>query len=741
LIDETIDMQNLEIKRAPFYRQSITAAATVCAFLMVGTCSYAQKEYDIIKGKWIQYSDPANLLNHHLSNEAFTLLKQQEKTVASLKTKSAWTARQSEMKDRLWKVLGPFSDKTPLSPVVTSVIQKQDFKIENIIFESQPGFYVTATLFIPNGVITPGPAILFCTGHSAIAYRRDLYQLPLLNLVKKGFIVLAFDPVAQGERMQYMDEKTGKSLIGGSTHEHSYPAVQTLLAGKSIARHFVWDGIRAIDYLATRPEVDMGRIGVHGLSGGGTQAAYIAALDDRVAAAAPSGYITGFRRLLESVGAQDGEQNFYHGLSEGLDHADLLEIRAPKPVLVMATTRDFFNIEGTRETVARVKKTYGIFGKPENISLVEGDYEHGYTQNIREEMYRFFQKNLGLKGDPKELTVEYLTEKELQKTSTGQLATSNKGASLFSLNVKDISALDENAKKRRMSPESQMKGLIASAKSYSGFRPPITSDKPVFTGRTQKDGYVLEKYFIKGEGDYPIPYLLFIPDKPTDKTLLYVHPAGKSGGATPGGEIEWFVKNGITVLAPDLIGTGELAPANTQGDAIIQGVSYNLFFTSTLIGRSILGIQVSDLLKLKDVLAKHAPQSQILGFAKKEMGPVLVHAAAFDNAISRIALNGSYVSYRSVGMSRLYDASYVFSLVPGALQQYDLPDLMASLAPRKLLLLNSTSGNGDISEPADSQDDLDVVINHYQARSVLKNFSSISLNPEEPYAIYADWIK
>ncbi|MGV3556618.1 acetylxylan esterase [Larkinella arboricola] len=733
-------MQNPTSNRSHSNPQWIKALATVCIYFVLHSYTYAQKEFDVIRDKWVQYSDPANLLNHHLSAEAFALLKQQEKTVAGLKTKTAWQARQAQMKEKLWKVLGPFSDKSPLNPKVTGVIQKDGFKLENIIFESQPGFYVTATLFIPNGVVTPGPAILFCSGHSTIAYRRDIYQLPLLNLVKKGFIVLAIDPVAQGERMQYMDEKTGKSLIGGSTHEHSYPAVQALLVGKSIARHFVWDGIRAIDYLATRPEVDMSRIGVHGLSGGGTQAAYIAALDDRVAAAAPSGYITGFRRLLESVGAQDGEQNFYHGLSEGIDHADLLEMRAPKPVLVMATTRDFFSIQGTRETVSRVKKTYGIFGKPENIASVEGDYEHGYTQNIREGMYQFFQKHLGLKGDARELPVEYLTEKELQKTPTGQLASSYKGESLFSLNLKDVVALNEKAKKRRGNPEAQKPALIANAKSYSGFRPPVTTDQPVFTGRTAKEGYVIEKYFIKGEGHYPIPYLLFIPDKPVDKVLIYVHPGGKSAEAAPNGEIEWFVNQGITVLAPDLIGTGELAPDN-KGDAVIAGVSYNLFFTSTLIGRSILGIQVADLLKLKEVLAKRAPRSELLAMAKNEMGSVLVHAAAFDHSIKRIALSESYISYHSIGANRFYKPSYVFSLVPGALQAYDLPDLLASLVPRKLLLINTTNGNGDKVEPADMKADLEVVTNSYQAKSAKENFSLLSGIPEKPYSVYADWIK
>ena len=279
-------------------------------------------------------------------------------------------------------------------------IRKNGYRVENIIYESLPGFYVTASLFIPSNIRKPAPAILFCSGHSSGAYRLPFYQLPLLNLVKKGFIVLAIDPVGQGERLQYFDPEKGESAIGGSTNEHSYPSAQVFLNGRSIARYFLWDGIRGIDYLVSRKEVDGQRIGVHGLSGGGTQTAYISALDERVGASAPAGYITSYRRLMESVGVQDGEQNFYHGIVRGIDHADFIEIRAPKPTLIMATTGDFFSIQGSRETYTEVKRIYGICGLADNIEITEDDYGHGYTRKNREAMYAFFQKYLKLPGSP-----------------------------------------------------------------------------------------------------------------------------------------------------------------------------------------------------------------------------------------------------------------------------------------------------------------------------------------------------
>src|SRR5207247_11191104 len=111
-------------------------------------------------------------------------------------------------------------------------------------------------------------------------------------------------------------------------------------------------------YLASRPEVDPARLGVTGISGGGTQTAYIAALDDRVAAAAPTCYITSFRRLFESIGPQDAEQTFNGGVAAGPDHADFRECRGPQPTLLVATTRDFFSIQGARETFAEAQGAF-----------------------------------------------------------------------------------------------------------------------------------------------------------------------------------------------------------------------------------------------------------------------------------------------------------------------------------------------------------------------------------------------
>lgn len=498
------------------------------SIILLSEVGMAQAELDVMRirhdimpipnNHWLKYSDASNSLIHYLNDEALKLLDARSEKVSQLTTQAKWKERQLQIRQAIWKTLGAFPKKTPLNAKTTGKIKKDGYCVENIIYESLPDFYVTGSLFIPDGIKAPAPAILFCSGHTREAYRKQSYQLPVLNLVRKGFIVLAIDPIGQGERLQYINPLTDESVIGASKlisikREHSYPSAQIFLIGQSIARYFIWDGIRGIDYLISRKEVDPKRIGVHGNSGGGTQAAYISALDDRVAASAPACYITSYRRLMESIGVQDGEQVFYHGISEGIDHADFIEARAPKPTLIMATTNDFFSIQGTRETYREVKRVYEIFEKPDHIELAEDDFTHGYTKKNREAMYAFFQKHLKLPGSCTEENVDYLTEAELQSTSTGHLLTSLGGESVFSLNRMEAEELENKLLASRVNLSKHIPRIIDSAKMLSGYMAPSSTDEPVFTGRIQKDGFVIEKYFIKGEGNYVIPYLLSIPAK------------------------------------------------------------------------------------------------------------------------------------------------------------------------------------------------------------------------------------
>ena len=215
-----------------------------------------QKENFDVLDHWAEYTDLSNALYHHYAKEAFRLIDKRESEIAKLKTREDWEKRQKYVKETLLKMVGPFPEKTPLNARVTGTLKRADYKVEKLIYESRPNFYVSAALFIPNKLKGKTPAIIYPIGHTNIAYRSPHYQKTIINMVKKGFIVLTYDPIGQGERMQYFDADSNKSVVGGSTMEHSYAGMQCLLNGSSMASYEIWDGIRAVDYLFTRQEVD-----------------------------------------------------------------------------------------------------------------------------------------------------------------------------------------------------------------------------------------------------------------------------------------------------------------------------------------------------------------------------------------------------------------------------------------------------------------------------------------------------
>ena len=717
----------------------------VPVFLITGVLK-AQNETDVIRNTWLHYSDASNSLYHHLTEQAFELLAKRKSETYDLMSKSTtgspvanslsgWQQRQEIIKKTLLDIVGPFPEKTPLNAKIVRTIDKEGFRIEHIIYESQPGFFVTSSMFIPDGLKgkTRAPAIIYVSGHSAEGYRSAVYLNIITNLVMKGFVVFAFDPVGQGERYEYIDPSTGKSLISGA-NEHTYSGIQAFITGSSQARYMIWDGIRAVDYLLTRKEVDPGRIGITGRSGGGTQSAYISAMDDRIYAAAPENYLTNFTRLLMNIGPQDAEQNMFNIISRGLDHPDYLIVRAPKPALMITTSRDMFNIQGVLEMEKEVAAIYRAYEKEENFSRIEDDAPHASTEKNRKAMYAFFQQHLNKQGSNDDIVTTPYAAEEVKVTSTGQVLTSLKGETVNSLNRKEAEKRISELEISRRNIDSHLNSSVNSAMKLSGYKEPDQINEPVLTGRFQREGYVVEKYFVRGEGNYVIPYLIMKPETSNKKALVYLHPSGKNTEAAVGGEIEWFVRKGFTVLAPDLIGTGETGPEKT----VFNHAHIQKWFASMLIGRSIVGVRAGDLVMLVNLLKKDTGM-EIYGLARREMGPVMLHAAAFSPAISSVALIEPFCSYKSIVMNKFYDFSFIYGTVPAALKAYDLPDLAASLAPRKLLMANVTDGNGSSENKEAIFDDLKFVRTSYQyknAGGALTVSYSENLND-----LYLEWIK
>jgi hypothetical protein len=716
---------------------------TVCIATIFFGPVHAQDDLKILDG-WRIYPDAKNALYYHTSELAIRHLEDRKNRVSDIETLAEWKEYQQGIKNTLHEVVGQFPKKTPLKARITGSIEKDSFTIEHIIFESRPGFHVTSSLYLPkvsSGNQKKLPAIIYCSGHTPLGYRSSTYQHVILNLVKKGFIVFAFDPVGQGERMQYFNTETGKSDFARPTHEHSYPGVQLFTTGHSLAQYMIWDGIRAVDYLLTRKEVDPDRIGINGRSGGGTQSAHIAAFDERIYASAPENFITNNTRLLQTKGPQDAEQFFAREIESGLDHPDLLIVRALKPALMITTTNDMFSIQGSMETEEEVAKAYAAYGKSDHFKRIEDLAGHASTKKNREAMYAFFQLHLRNPGSATDQEVQMLSPEELQVTKTGQIVTSVEGETLYSLNQSRSEDLANSLRKHRNSNPDHTRNMVEAAKEISGFEAPHKIPQAIYAGRAQKKGYVLDKYLLKSEGQYPIPFLLLTPDRANGKALLYLDDEGKAVVSRDSVQIERLVSLGYTVLVPDLIGTGELGPVKFHGNSIFKGVSFNVWYSTVLLGRSIVGIRAGDVVRMVDFLKETMKANQIVGVANGNMSAELLHAAAFDSRIDRIALINPLLSYLPIVQNKFYDPHKIHHVVAGALTEYDLPDLSASLAPRKLLLLNVNVGTSSTEAPS-NLDDIAVIkagYVHRKAENQLMIESGALV--EKDYDLLMEWIQ
>jgi hypothetical protein len=353
-----------------------------------------------------------------LDRAAQKQLDERAEAIAAIRTPQQAEARRKHVRAKLLELLGGLPEQRgPLNARTTWTKDRGRYIIEGITYESLPGYVVTANLYRPK---LPGryPAVLFPLGHWEIG--KPAAQRIAANLALKGFVVLAFDPVGQGERLQAFDARLGRSLIGGATEQHFMNGAQAVLAGHNVARYFIWDGMRGIDYLVSRPDVDAERIGCSGCSGGGTQTTYISALDDRVKAAAPACYMQSFR-LLFTGPVGDSEQSFPNFISSGLDQTDYVQLFSPKPWLIASTEQDFFTPAAAKLVYDEAQAWYRMLDYEDRVKWVVGPGPHGTPLVVREAIYEWMIRWLkGGDGSAAEEAVELVPDLELRVTPSGQ---------------------------------------------------------------------------------------------------------------------------------------------------------------------------------------------------------------------------------------------------------------------------------------------------------------------------------
>ena len=631
--------------------------------------------------------DAGTMMHNYLNGLAETALAERREkfeAIDSLDTLSEW---QEDRRDYFIDQLGGFPDCNPLNARVVDSKDYEDFRLEKIIFESRPNFFVTGVLYLP---LTEGPhpAVLVPCGHSANGKASEAYQRVCILLAKHGMAAFCYDPIGQGERYQVLDEN-GKPRFGATT-EHTFVGIGSILLGTNTAGYRVWDGIRAIDYLSEREDIDADNLGITGNSGGGTLTSYLMALDMRLKVAAPSCYLTSFDALLDTIGPQDAEQNIFGQLEFGLDHADYIIMRAPRPTLVCAATHDFFDIEGTWDSYREAKRVYTMFGYPERLGIAEANEEHGFSIRLREAAVQWLQRWLrGIDKPVTETGFEVLHDEALQVTPEGQVLLLEGAQSVFDINRElDLRLQAHRLALWRREPPRRILPAVRRAVVMERADANFAGEYEVLSER-QEAGYTLSKVVLRPEAGVTLPALALRPGNASG--ITYVAAYG-DGFAAHADQLDQWAKKGHAVLAVDLRGMGETAPPPTGNNSFDKsfGNGWRDFFVAYLLGKSYVGMRADDVTTAarfaEHFYPAHAARQVFLVATGAATVPALHAAAVAPDRFDKVRLENGLVSWSTMLVDPL-QPNMLEHVVHGALQLYDVADLVR-LLPDDVLVLD-----------------------------------------------------
>jgi len=638
---------------------------------------------------------PPVMLTQYLKARASQALRARLDGYEAIKSAADVLAYQDRMKAFMARQLGGLPERGPVVSRVVGRIGREGFHIEKVLFESQPGIWVSGLLYVPAGQ-GPFPAVLVACGHSDNGKAYEQYQRAPSLLARNGIAAFCYDPIGQGERGQILDEQGRQKYP--STLEHTLVGVGAMLIGRNTAYYRVYDGMRAIDYLQSRADIDGTRIGCTGTSGGGTLTSYLMALDDRIVAAAPSCYLTSLERLFVTEGPQDAEQNIAAQLAFGMDHADYIIMRAPRPTLICCATRDFFDILGTWDSFRQAKRAYTRLGAAEAVDLIESDDEHGFNAPHRVAMVRFMRRHLlGVDGPVEDIDMPMLTDEELRCTPEGQVLRMDGARSVLALNADHEAALAAN--RQGLWESSPLPEMLRAVRNASRIRPLAELPEPVAERREwiKRDGYRIEKLVLSTEPGIDLPALALVPPAVRGPAVLWLDPQGKQAGAQPGGPIEALVQQGRLVLAVDLRGEGETRPASRYGEewARLFGADWQEAFLAYMLDKPLLAQRAEDVLVSARFLATYpglAARIPVDVVAIGELGPPALHAVALEpDVFGVLTLRRCIESWATVVRNPELTGQLA-NAIHGALKTYDLPDLVRSLPVGRVVIEEPVTG-------------------------------------------------
>lgn len=563
---------------------------------------------------------------------------------------------QQELRQHLLAMLGGLPTvKTPLNPQITGRIAGLGFHIEKVVFESLPRVYVSALVYVPNDGPRKHPGVLVPAGHSPNG--KAYYQALCQRLVKRGYVVIAWDPVGQGERSQFWDAKNHKSRYNLICAEHAVLGNLAYLAGTNLARWEIWDGIRALDYLLTLPEVDPDRISITGTSGGGTQTALIAALEPRIKVAAPSCYITAlpmrvYNRIFKDPDS-DPEQDLYGMISQGIGHPGLLLLMYPRPVFVAAATLDFFPIEGTYKTVSEVSGIYARFGHADRIGMHETYNGHEFSPENQEAAIEFLDRFNGmpLRHDLPEL--EQMDDKALQCTKRGQVMLDYPNARSLMDVIRDYYLEHKSGSAptlKQLYYSSSYRGIDKwTVAKYHGALPALDQIQWESAGNAAFSHVSIDRFLLHHSRYLELP-LLYIHKLGAESTRILIWE-GENGKVTGNDwpEVQKYLGDGYDIISVDPRGLGETRmpykaaspddPSLAQLDfdrayvSPISGVLADYVYNSLLTGRPYF-LQMIEDVEIAERFAKSHLNRQA-SFSIMGTG----NASTLARAVSEVLLN------------------------------------------------------------------------------------------------------
>jgi cephalosporin-C deacetylase-like acetyl esterase len=600
-------------------------------------------------------------------------------------TLGEWQTMRSDIRNRFIASLGLDRELVDAPPdrrgdlrarVVGEVDRSRDgYRIELIEYQTRPRFYVSANLYLPASPPAGRlPAVFSPHGHWQTGKHTRALQIRCANLARRGYAVLLVDTIGQSER----------TFMG----HRDAPAHALLYAGASMPGLQVWDNIRGLDYLCSRPEVDATRIGVTGASGGGNHTMYLAAVDGRVSTAVPVCAVEMFDTYFRK------SQCVCETVPDLLTYADkphLLGLIAPRPLLIMNGLRDGgFSTLSARQAYDRTQQIYELHeGGRERLALYETNVEHSYDRAMRERAYAWFDQWLqGL--SPEEAAarsreadtwVEAEEDETLCVWGHGSAGDRPDGAHTLATYYAQIAppVAIQNPKSDIQNPNDLRRRIIDEA--FGGW-PERTPLRPEVVDTVERQDCAIELLTYWSEDEVPVPALLFRPLRtPAGRipAVVYTSPAGK-GRAPELRAVHEVVRAGAAVLAIDYRGQGETAAGGhgggSQGElpAVERGI---------LLHQPLFGGRVWDVLRGVEYLASRADvdPAAVYVWGEGDASLLALYAAALDERVAGAACLGGPSSYRAPAAGDAVSLA-AWLVVPGLLALADVPQLEALVAPR-----------------------------------------------------------